>query len=48
MAKINDELANMEAEEFRKNNGTVIRTVMAAFKRGWFGIKDAVGIPIEP
>lgn len=40
MAKINDELANMEAEEFRKNNGTVIRTVMAAFKRGWFGIKD--------
>lgn len=40
MGNVKDDFADMMAAGFRKNNGIVIRTINAAFKRGWFKVKD--------
>lgn len=34
------ELKSLEAQEFVKNNGTVMRVILACHKRGWFSIRE--------
>lgn len=37
---IKNELTVMEAEEFTKNNGIVMRMIATMFRRGWFRIRE--------
>lgn len=36
----NREIKSMEAMDFAKNNGTVMRVILTCHKRGWFGISS--------
>ena len=40
----NRELKSMEAMEYQKNNGAVMRAILTTHRRGWFCIKDLVNL----
>lgn len=40
----NKELKNLEAQEFAKNNGIVMRAILSAHRQGWFKIRDLVNL----